>query len=793
MRRTHTWNTSLTDWDSEKRAADMNGSIDGNENRSGLRYKTSFVLVVIAVTALILLTFTTTDSEQLDADNKCGNNITWTIEDGVLILEGSGTMYDYSPGGAPWYSSRNSIVKIELHNGVSSFGINSIGKNAFRDLTNVTKVDFNQDPYLPGLNTISEGAFYNSMLNAEGDLEIPAGLYYLGADAFYGCHFTGKVIVPLYLSRTYGNNTINSCVFDGGIEIKNGMDSLIDHLFTNCTFGSGDLVFPSSIISIRDNAFNNCTFAGNLVLPDNVTEIGPEAFQGCIFKGGEGELRLSQKTITIDTRAFNNCKITIKDLLINTEIRKLGANAFGGNYIVIEQVSVMHGCSGIDDNAFGQYKFYRGETEIVSYESSYFLGHIFEKTGDDKKLYSCGDVLEYVVYYDLAGGSGETPEDTYHRPGDIITIPECKATKDSCKFMGWGYNDKEYQPGTSFEVDSPVVEFKAIWVEGYWAIFDIDGGTGSDPKSMLVQTGEKFDIPQYSGTKTGFEFGGWTCNGRTYGAGTQATMGTSNMVFIAKWVPVHKVSYDINGGSGYEPSTSYVKEGAEFHVKGYSGTKTGYVYEGWIYNGVIYKAGDTITMGKKDITILAVWTETHSVTYDLNGGTGTAPTQSDVAKGHSFTVQGCTATKEGYVFKGWSYDRLTFQEGDVITMELEDITLTAIWKRGQPLHKVTYDLNGGSGTAPIQADVEEGATFTVKLYNGTKEGFVFKGWSYDDKTYNMGATITMGSKDIVLTAIWGSNEPEKKDDNTMMILMAAAAIGGFAAVLAIGITIIRRP
>ena len=269
-------------------------------------------------------------------------------------------------------------------------------------------------------------------------------------------------------------------------------------------------------------------------------------------------------------------------------------------------------------------------------------------------------------------------------------------------------------------------------------------------------------------------------------------MGSSNLVLIAKWIPVHKVSYDIDGGSGSEPSDSLVEEGAEFHLKSYTGTKTGYLYEGWIYDGKIYKAGDTITMGKKDIIILAVWTETHKVTYDLDGGSGTTPTQSDVAKGHTFIVKGCTATKVGYVFKGWSYDRLTFQEGDVITMELEDITLTAVWKKGLPTHKVTYDLDGGSGTAPVQPDVEEGKTFTIKIYSGKKEGYEFKGWSYDDKTYNMGGTITMGTKDIVLKAVWGDADPEEKDDYSRFLIPIAVAAGAVTALM-IGISIVRRP
>ena len=71
-------------------------------------------------------------------------------------------------------------------------------------------------------------------------------------------------------------------------------------------------------------------------------------------------------------------------------------------------------------------------------------------------------------------------------------------------------------------------------------------------------------------------------------------------------------------------------------------------------------------------------------------------------------------------------------------------------------HHVTYVLNGGSGTAPIQADVVEGGTFTVVPYDGTKDGFTFGGWNDGTRDYAAGSTYTMGSSDVTLTAVWNA-------------------------------------
>ncbi len=72
-------------------------------------------------------------------------------------------------------------------------------------------------------------------------------------------------------------------------------------------------------------------------------------------------------------------------------------------------------------------------------------------------------------------------------------------------------------------------------------------------------------------------------------------------------------------------------------------------------------------------------------------------------------------------------------------------------------HQVTYSLGGDYGTTPTQADVAEGAKFT--LHNGTTgitapSGQQFAGWNDGTTTYAGGAEYTMGTDDVELTAVW---------------------------------------
>jgi len=69
-------------------------------------------------------------------------------------------------------------------------------------------------------------------------------------------------------------------------------------------------------------------------------------------------------------------------------------------------------------------------------------------------------------------------------------------------------------------------------------------------------------------------------------------------------------------------------------------------------------------------------------------------------------------------------------------------------------YSVTYDLDGGSGNAPVQKAMKEGETFTIASCEASKIGNTFAGWSDGEKSYVAGSTYTVGTSNIVLKAIW---------------------------------------
>ncbi|MGI6493366.1 MAG: leucine-rich repeat protein [Candidatus Methanomethylophilaceae archaeon] len=73
-------------------------------------------------------------------------------------------------------------------------------------------------------------------------------------------------------------------------------------------------------------------------------------------------------------------------------------------------------------------------------------------------------------------------------------------------------------------------------------------------------------------------------------------------------------------------------------------------------------------------------------------------------------------------------------------------------------HTVTYEVDGGSSSAPTQPIIGKGQVFIIASYEGNKAGHTFAGWGEGDNVYETGDEYTVGDSDVVLTAIWDINQ-----------------------------------
>ncbi len=136
---------------------------------------------------------------------------------------------------------------------------------------------------------------------------------------------------------------------------------------------------------------------------------------------------------------------------------------------------------------------------------------------------------------------------------------------------------------------------------------------------------------------------------------------------------------------------------------------------------------------------------TYQVMFNTSGGTSV---ETQVINEGDKVTKPVDPTKEGYIFVEWQLDGISYDFNQIVT---KDLTLNAKWTKveeGKETYVVKFNSDGGT---TISNQVIEKGNKVTKPSDPTKEGYIFKGWFLEDKTYDFNSVI---EKDIELTAKW---------------------------------------
>lgn len=147
--------------------------------------------------------------------------------------------------------------------------------------------------------------------------------------------------------------------------------------------------------------------------------------------------------------------------------------------------------------------------------------------------------------------------------------------------------------------------------------------------------------------------------------------------------------------------------------------------------------------------------DSFTVTFELNGGTGTESTA--VKSGETVSAPTPAPTKDGYDFAGWYADKGLQTKFDFSKSITEDTIIYAKWTEKVTKYIVTFDSEGGSKVT--SQTVEKGQRANEPTPAPTKDGYIFKGWYDGDKKATFPYEVT---KSVTLTAKWEKIVPVTK-------------------------------
>ncbi len=291
------------------------------------------------------------------------------------------------------------------------------------------------------------------------------------------------------------------------------------------------------------------------------------------------------------------------------------------------------------------------------------------------------------------------------------------------------------------------------------------GAIGTPLSSISVASGSEITLPQNTYTKDGYQFVGWSDGSSVYQAGDRYHLSIA-VTFVAQWekVVIPPTTYTIiyTGGDdaiGNAPIEDNKQSGDTFVVAQNTFEKTGFEFGGWNDGERVYQEGAIYIVDDNDVTFVAVWHEivvpTYSITYVGDSQTtGVVPVENFLCEGDTFEIAQNALVKSGYKFVGWSDGEKIYQEGDIYTVGSKNVMFVACW---QEIEQYRIAYVGGVGTvgnSPIESDKIEGETFVVAENTYTKYNHNFIGWSDGENIYQAGDTYTVGTADVILTAVW---------------------------------------
>lgn len=380
-------------------------------------------------------------------------------------------------------------------------------------------------------------------------------------------------------------------------------------------------------------------------------------------------------------------------------------------------------------------------------------------------VYAIWTAKNYTTTYNANGATGGTvPAVATNVFGSTFTVAANTGSLVRTNHSLAGWNTKADGTGTSYVLNSgSIVQgaanqiLYAEWVPDTYTIdYDVTGSTDPAPASHTNVLANGTVTLRNGVTKTNFEFAGWETGGVTYKAGAAFTIGAANTSMVAKWIPVYKLSYNLNGAgaTGSVPADFQYADGNEVTVTNVVPERPGYTFADWIdQSGTARIRNTKYNISANNYLLYAVWNPiNYTVTYLLNGGSGDAPTEAAKNINQTFAVA-AAPSRTGYTFAGWkdSLD-IVYGAGSTYRVATSNVTLTAQWSANS--YQINYDLAQGSSAVPAPETRAFAVTWALPD-TPTRVGFNFSDWFDGTNGYAANSNYTLNqANNVTLTARW---------------------------------------
>ena len=236
-----------------------------------------------------------------------------TFHNGTIKYTASGEILGFA-------KENNTETTLEIPSDIDGVNIVSIGENAFKNNTNLTKVT------------------------------LPTSITNIKNDAFNGCLALTEINLQDCSALTnIGNNTFENCEELTKIELPNSVEIIGDYAFSGC-LKLTEFIIPkgNTMTKIGDSAFENCHLISGINIQRSVNQIGKAAFKNCSALLG---IEISNNIIVIETETFFGCS-SLDSIKLSIRLTKIDVDAFKGCTSLLNESATIEFISNWQDINF---------------------------------------------------------------------------------------------------------------------------------------------------------------------------------------------------------------------------------------------------------------------------------------------------------------------------------------------------------------------------------------------------------------------------------------------------------
>ena len=725
----------------------------------------------VSVSLLFCLCLFLCLSAAASAESGAWGSLSWSLSSsGQLTISGTGPMNDFTS------SSQNAWRDLMLRDKIKSVviqnGVESIGEHAFSacSLKSVT---------IPGsVTSIGSSAFHTCIELTS--VTIPGSVTSIGSSAFFYCTGLKSLTIPDSVT-SIGFSAFSYCGQLESLTLSKNLSAIDYSTFQFC-YRLKEVVIPRGVTSIGSNAFGSCSMLEKITIPNTVLSIGDSAFYLCgslldVYYDGSytqwGRIGIGGSNGSL-TSATLHCTGTAGYIVSYNANGGVGApdvqtkqpgSALALSWVTptrqgsSESITVWLNANGgsvspdsLSTSRTTGYSFRNWNTQANGYGTSYAPGASYF-VDDDLYLYAQWDSSVSTA---------------------AVTLPT--PTRDGWTFLGWAASAGASSGVTGVYTPGGNETLYAIWgANSFTVSYNANGGYGA-PASQTKPRGaaltlswdrpirdnstENYTVrlnanggsvsPSYlnAAHTTSYSFTSWNTSADGYGTGyapgADYTADT-NLTLYAQW----------NGSSTTETVTLPTP------------TRSGYIFRGWAESSAA-SSGVTgaYTPRSSYVSLYAIWeSNTFTVTYDANGGTG-APASQRGTRGTPVTLSYAQPTRAS-ASAGSCTVTLNPNGGSVSPRSISSDITTSYNFTGWN----TQADGSGTGYAPgsryaAYADVTLYAQWSVStaaasivLPTPTRgEGWAFRGWAESSAASSGVVGGYTPSGNVTLYAIWDQTQ-----------------------------------